>query len=286
MPATFRFPKAIEGYVGQVPMFLTPIRQPDPKQVQVLAKVFKVEGEVVDEGAMYSIRGKDFILHQFHASDSMRWVSRMHEAKSDTKALKITNPKELQAIADRFLAAQELSDQRASFSQVIFGQAEISGADAEEPKTMNTCAYVNYTYSLAGLPLLGPGAKIQVVIGYDGQVIGCYRFWREVKEGRLTKKTLPVLDVQKAFQECPNFAQLKTGSRVIVERARQGYLTLPPSDFQGALIPVIELRGFVSTRAIERTSFIRYLVAIDYTDEELKRYSVFNKHFRGTCRVI
>lgn len=59
-----------------------------------------------------------------------------------------------------------------------------------------------------------------MVIGYDGEVTTCYRFWREVRNGRLTKKTLPVLDVQKAFQEYPNFAQLERDSRVIVERVR------------------------------------------------------------------
>ena len=286
MPATFEFPKAIEGYAEQVPMFLIPVRQPDTKQAQVLARVFKVDGEVVDDGAMYSVRGKDSILHQFHASDSMRWVSRMHERDSCTKALKITDPKELQAIADKFLDAQKLSDKRATFSKLVFGQSQTSGDGPEKSRSINTCAYVNYTYSLGSLPLFGPGAKIQVTIGYDGRVTGCYRFWREVKDGRLAKKALPVASVQKVFKECPNFAELQTGAKVVVEKARQGYLTLPPDDFQGALIPVIELRGFVATRAIERAGFIRYLVAVDYTDEELKRYSVFNKHYKGTCRVI
>jgi hypothetical protein len=286
MPFIFDFPREIEGYVEEVPMFLTPIRDPDLKQMQVLARIFGMEGDIVDEGTLYSIRSRNSILHQFHASDSMRWVSGMHEPERDMEVLKVTDPKALQAIADEFLAANQLSDKRARFSHIIFGKAETSESDSNKPRTVDTCAYVNYTYSLEGLPLLGPGAKIQVVIGFDGRVTECYRFWREVKPGRVTKKTLDVPAIQELFRENPGFAQLKSRSTVAVQRARLGYLTLPPSDVQGALIPVIELRGFVSTPDIERTGFIRSLIAIDYTEEELKHYRVFNKHFKGSCRIL
>jgi hypothetical protein len=286
MPISFDFSTKIEGYVEQVPIFLTPLRQPDLKQMQVFAMAFKVKGDIVDEGALYSIRSGDSILHQFHASDSMRWLSDMHRSEHDTDVRTITEPKELQSIADEFLAANGLSDKRASFSDIIFGQTEISCPGSEKPKTARTCAYVNYTYFLEGLPLFGPGAKIQVIIGLDGQVIGCYRFWREVENGGFTRKILGIQNIQEIFRSYPGFAQLEPGSTIVVERARLGYLTLPPSDVQGALIPVIELRGQVSTPYVERTRFIHSLVAIDYTEEELKRYRVFNKHIRGSCRVI
>jgi|WetSurMetagenome_2_1015567.scaffolds.fasta_scaffold04316_3 hypothetical protein len=285
MSISLEFPRKIEGHVEQVPMFLTPIREPDLKQMQVLARVFKMKGDVIDEGDLYSIRTQDAILHQFHASDSIRWDSGMKRSEHYKEVLKITDLKELQAIADRFLGANKLLDKRASFSHIIFGKAETSGPASDISKNVNTCAYVNYTYSLAGLPLLGPGAKIQVIIGFDGNVVGCYRFWREVKEGGLSKKVLSSPDIQKIFRENPAFAQIKSG-KVVVEMARLGYMTLPPSDVQGALIPVIELRGFVSTPEIKRTGFIRSLVAIDYTEEELKRYNVFNKHFSGSCRIM
>jgi hypothetical protein len=286
MSFTCSFPKKIEGYVEQVPMFLTPMREPDIKQADVLAKVFKINGKIEDEGEMYSIQTQNSILHQFHASDSMRWASEIHSPEHETNVLKITDPEKLLSIADKFLSSKRLSDKRASFSHIIFGQVETSRSDNAKPVPVNTCAYVNYTYSLAGLPLLGPGAKIQVVIGANGKVIECYRFWREVKEGGVTKKTLSIAAIQKLFRENPGFAQLKQDAKVVVERARMGYLTLSPSDVQGALIPVVEFCGFVSTREIEKAAFIRSMIVIDYTNEEIKRYRVYNKHYSGSCRML
>ncbi len=286
MPIKIDFPGKIEGYVEQVPMFLTPVREPDVKRMQVLSKVFRMSGDVVDQGSFFAMRSADSILHQFHASDSIRWLSEMHKSGRDTEVLKVTDKKELRAIADKFLAETELSDKRASFSSIIFGQTEILPAGSKVPKAVNTCAYANYIYSLAGLPVLGPGAKIQVLIGPEGKPIGCYRFWREVKDGKQTRATLSTSAVQEIFQNYPGFAQLKEGSKVVVERARLGYMTLPPRAVQGALIPVVEFQGLVSTPAIEKTKFIHSVIAINYKDEELKLYRVSNKHFGGTCRVL
>jgi hypothetical protein len=280
MPVTYEFSAKIEGHVDQVPMFQTPIRQPDIKLTQAFAKLFKMDGDIVDEGAMFAIRGKDSILHHFHASDSMRWMSGMHQSACGKDVLKISDAKELQGIADKFLTANGLSDKRSGFSSVVFGQA--SGPDG---RPVNRCAYVNYTYALANLPLFGPGAKVQVTIGADGKAIGCYKFWREVKQGDEKRKNMAVPDIERTILNFPGFAQIKSG-KVVVERARMGYWTLPPSDIQGALIPVVEFRGHVATREIEKSDFIHSLITVDYTDEEIKKYNVFNKHFKGTCKVL
>jgi len=58
---------------------------------------------------------------------------------------------------------------------------------------------------------------------------------------------------------------------VIYRNPRLGYYALPPRESQGALIPVYAFDGTVSTKALERNDFRRYVVAVQLTPEGAKQ---------------
>jgi hypothetical protein len=252
----------------------------------------EMKGPIVDEGALYSVKTDGAVLHHFHASDSMRWCllptrGRFHKAEE----LDIRDESELRDIAEKFLSKLGLLDNEASFACVTYGTVEATGGKSKEPSSAVTSPYVNFSYSFEGLPVAGPGAKAQVEIGPGGTITGCYRFWRNITRGKepMQREPRPLISwraAQKVFRYDPAFAQLNAPAEVIVDRARLAYMALPPRDVQGVLFPVYEMRGSVSTRDIEKTPFRRYVVAVDFSADDLKKYAVANRHFGGRCRVL
>ena len=73
----------------------------------------------------------------------------------------------------------------------------------------------------------------------------------------------------------PTFGQLEAGkASVVFSDVRLGYFSLPPREYQGVLIPVYAFRGTVSTPVLERYDFVRYVVAVKFDREEVKRERV------------
>lgn len=85
---------------------------------------------------------------------------------------------------DQFVRNNNLLPQAASRRNVevvsLVRQNQQGGETATEPHEV----HVNYEFKLRGKPVEGPGAKATVVLGENGDVIGFYKSWREVEEGR------------------------------------------------------------------------------------------------------
>jgi hypothetical protein len=287
-----RFPRTLEFEADRVAMPILPPRVPAAKETAALARKLGMSGPVVDEGPLYSVRSEEAVLHHFHASDSLRWCllptrGRTHRAK----ALDIHDEPGLRNIAEKFLAGLGIVDPESSFLSVTHGTRATAEAPSTAPSSVITSAYVNFSYTIEGLPVVGPGAKAQVEIGPGGTIVGCHRFWRSMTRGATPppREHRPIISwrtAQKVFRCDPAFAQLDASAEVVVDRARLAYMAMPPRDVQGVLFPVYEMRGRVSTPKIERTPFRRYVVAIDYSADDLKKYRVVNRSFGGPCRVL
>ena len=292
MAISITFPNTPETMADSVVMHLLPPRTPNDKETAELAARLGLRGPVVDEGSRFSIRNEGALLHHFHASDSIRWCLLPKRGDTDhPEALDVRDEAKLREIAGKFLDGAGLRDKEATQVSIVYGQRDVVVGKAEKPTSTITSAFVNFSYTFEGLPVTGPGAKAQVEIGAGGKPASCYRFWRNITRGTTapTREKRGIISwktAQKVFQLDPAFAQLPRKAEVIVERARLCYWALSPSDLQGALFPVYEMRGQVSTPQLAKTPFRRYVVAIDYTPDELKKYGVANQHFRGACKVL
>jgi hypothetical protein len=292
MSISIKYPSSLDLTVEQAVIPLLPRRTPAKRQTGALAKKMAMEGQVIDEGALYSVKTDNAILHHFHASNSIRWCQIPARGRSHKAAqLDVRDEDELRSIAEKFLSNLGLLDKEASFASIIYGTMQASEEKAKDGSSKMTSAFVNFSYSFEGLPIVGPGAKAQVEIGPRGSVLSYYRFWRNLTHGNepMRLESRPVISwhaAQKLFSHSPAFAKLNDSAEVIVERARLAYMALPPRDTQGVLFPVYEMRGSVATDAFKKTPFRQYVIALDYSNEDLKKFGVASIHLGGSCRVL
>jgi hypothetical protein len=129
---------------------------------------------------------------------------------------------------------------------------------------------VNYTFSLEGMPVWGPGAKIGVTIGAENRIIEVFKFWREPVEDRV----FPLLNPEAAarlLMKDAAFAQLKEGeASVKYHHFQLGYYALPCMECQAFLGPVYRFSGAASAPARIETPFFRHVIAVSLSMEEMK----------------
>ena len=156
----------------------------------------------------------------------------------------------------------------------------MDGPDAR-PVTRPVAVQVNFRFELDGLPVFGPGAKVQVTLGPDASLLECYRFWRRPCEERHVAILPPEQAIERLRRD-PAYAELPDDrARVVFDEVRLGYLALPPRELQGYLFPVYAFRGTVSTPELERYDHTRYVVAVDIQPEQIKRLRVAHRAASG-----
>src|SRR4029453_4810931 len=139
----------------------------------------------------------------------------------------------------------------------------------KQPDERPLAVHVNYCYALEGLPVLGPGAKIQVTFAGGKKPAEMYAFWRSPRADTEID-LLPAGEAMELLRRDPQFEELGDDAHVDYTNPRLGYYALPPRETQGALIPVYAFDGIASTKELRRYEFTRYVVAVRYTPEEAK----------------
>lgn len=257
----------------RVTLFRTPFPRRTDASITQLAGRLGVKGKVEDMGSHMLVRDRRSALEVFLASDSIRWSTLQNGKSEAPPTAEIALPEEASARkeAGAFLRKHKISTQAASVESVT--QSVLSRVERRR-KTVETtpvALHVNYRFALEGLPVFGPGAKIQVTFGNQKRVVEFYRFWRATK----ADQDLELLRPQAALEllrEDSSLADLRAGdAKVVLHRARLGYYALPPRESQGALIPVYAFDGTVSTPELERYDFVRYVVGVRFTPEDAKQ---------------
>jgi hypothetical protein len=163
-----------------------------------------------------------------------------------------------------------LHDERARVKSVTYTEFGRIIEGQKEPETFRIAQHVNFEFFLDELPIMGSGAKMRVTFGSGGDIIEVYKFWREPVEDRVMDIIMPEVAARLLRQD-PSFVQLPDGeARVVFHRAWLGYFALPAPERQGYLVPVYAFEGMVSTPALERDDFVKYVVAVHVSPEEIK----------------
>jgi hypothetical protein len=102
---------------------------------------------------------------------------------------------------------------------------------------------VDFPYLIGGVPATGPGGKIEVIVGDNGQIISLFWGWRD---------TVPKY-LGNVRPEDSAYADMTGGggsidiplecSQVTVKQVELKYWIEPPSDKQSYAVPVYEFRG-------------------------------------------
>jgi hypothetical protein len=166
--------------------------------------------------------------------------------------LKVRDPKEALAATEKALRSVRLLPEGASpnASHTRFEAVDAKGQRLADQALDTT---VSYRFTLAGLPLEGPGAKVRVAYGPDGQVTQLlYASRRFAPAGQIA-----VLDPEKARQRCAEWALRPGGKeRSKVVAADVAYYAPPLASKIARLEPSYRCRLVDSNGASSQVFFV------------------------------
>lgn len=270
MSLPIQFPDDLSVDRSEIKIFRTPFTERDEGQIMRWAEIFRVNSEMTDDGRSIVFHDEENDLEIFHASDSVWWADVPTMNTMPTGPVDLPNEEEAVAIAENFLHEHEVFDPRVRVEGITYSTFGQIVSDEEEPEMFNVAMMVNYAYELDGLPLLGPGARMGVIIGAEGRVVQFFRFWREPQEGFV----LPLVEPEAAarlLHKDPTFSQLNEHeSRIDFHNFRLGYYALPCTEPQGILAPVYQFDGVANTPGNSELELSRNVVAVHTSFDEMK----------------
>lgn len=282
----FAYPRAIPEHIREVPMYKTmkyrthSRREKDfakdfDKRIKMYSGLFSIESEPDDLGDIVLFRDEDCTLEIYRASDSIWWTDRKLAYREEIpEDLKLPSEEDAMNIATDYLNEYRFANRYARFDSVSYTEVASSTSENEEPELLRTGITVNYAFQLDGIPVMGPGAKIQVSLVEDGKMCELLHFWREPDKVKEMQLIHPMEALEKVTED-PSFMRLSPDDAVVdLHRIRFGYYAITPTDFQRYLIPVYAVDGTAKTEALERYDFTRYVVAIDLSAEEIKEAGI------------
>jgi|LGOV01.1.fsa_nt_gb hypothetical protein len=283
----FNYPKEIPEYIKELPIYRTAkyrtySRREDVAQreidtrIKLYTKLFNIKAEPKDLGEIVVFRDKDYKLEIFRASDSLRWIhNELADRTKIPKGAKLPEEKEAFDIAVKYLRKFKLYNKYAKIKSLTHTEfARSTLVQKEKPKLVKIEAHVFFSFSLDGIPVMGPGAKIKVSLVENDKMSGLLYFWREPIKEKAMQLIHPV-DALKKLTNDPSFMRLSPDTAVVnLHRIQFGYYALTPTAFQRYLIPVYAITGTVKTEYLDRYDFTNYVVAVDLTPDEIKKAGI------------
>lgn len=257
---------------SEISVYRTPLPAIDKEVISKISTVFRVKGKAKDSGSPIVVKDHSGVLEIFEASGSIWWTRNTRIKSEPRKSVSFPNEKEAISKANTYLKAMGLADKQANPVSVTYTETLFERNEHKKPLEVITNQHVNYEFRLDGLPVWGPGAKIQVTYGGDNQVTEVLKFWREPKKERKKLKLILAEKAAKIFQKDEAFSDLsERTAKVQVDEIALGYYALSPREVQAGLIPVYRFKGFVSTEHLKRYDFIKHVIAVEVTADLLKK---------------
>jgi hypothetical protein len=268
----FTFPSVDEDR-NRITIIRTPRPTWDDARIHEVSAAFAIsEQERQDNaGPRLALRDSQSELEIFRTSDSLRWTLLANEDQEPAEPPDLPTEEEAVRVANEQLARRGLADQNVRLESVTFSHHSRIGRGNEVLANYPVAKHVNYRYALHGLPVFGPGAKIQVTFASKSRPAQMYRFWRQPAEGR-TVETIGFENAVEQIRDHKAFRTMREGGKAQIrfERVRLGYYALPAREIQGMLIPVYRFEGGTHPPEGENYRFVRHVVAVNLPREEVK----------------
>lgn len=270
MAKLFEFPK-IRAQRGSIVFLRTPFPDLNDNKAMNIAKIFGIEStEIRNEHPRLVIRDSKSTLEIFRTSDSIWWTRLSDEKREPDGKVELPDEKEAVALAQDYLKEKKLDDELAKVKTVTYSEHSRIGRGGKVIADYPVMQHVNFEFSFDDVPILGPGAKIQVTFGANKKVVEVYKFWRHTVKDR----EMDIITTDKAIELIRNdkaFSKLREGeAKVTFHDIWLAYYALPPRRQQLFLFPVYTFKGTVSTPELERYDFVKHVVAVEITREQAK----------------
>ncbi|MCS6804322.1 MAG: hypothetical protein RMM98_02305 [Acidobacteriota bacterium] len=209
-----------------------------------------LRGQVRSANQGVSINDGDRILGVFEGSGAVVFADR-GKLFSTVAGQSLPNRGQAMNIARDFFSRHGLLPKEAQILDVSETRtATVTGPNATPSEVVNNLV-VHFNFKIEGQEVVGPGAKMSVTIGANGEVIGAYRAWRdiesevEVDAGTPDRALSKFIEISRASP--PNLfktATLKPVNKVRIRHFQVGYMLAPgPEGSRNTLEPVYVFRG-------------------------------------------
>jgi hypothetical protein len=218
------------------------------KQVlEIAANVFSVSGEAqFINGSWNVIEGSREVW--MYESGSIKYFDNLKMENSLCSPQELPSVKNCLAIAEQFLEklkAEELISKNLelSFAEVANDTTVFALKDGTTTTFINNI-HVNFALSYNGISLWGPGAKVRVYIGEEGEIIGFIgNFW----EVELAEK-VKILTPEQAAEKLKEVGYGKSiprdmVSKAIVKSIELVYYAPPPEAYNANIMPFYVIKG-------------------------------------------
>lgn len=273
MQGNMEFQGLPPGERTTIRIYRIPLPERDEGFVLRLAERFGLGGPVEGDAAIAAVQDRASRLEVFTASRSLRWKLLDDATSEPGEPARLPDERDAVRLADTFLQQHELAHELArvrGVSDTVVTRIDEGGQQAAYPITR----HVDFGFSLDGLEVFGPGAKIQVTYDQPDRVCEVLRFWREVEEAQ-TLDLISVEDAAQALREAVAPEGVAQGTRIVFDEPDLGYFALPPRELQPALIPAYRFRGAVH-RDDETYRFLRFVPAVRPDPDAIKELGLLS----------
>lgn len=248
------------------------------ERMRIAMAQFELTGEPTVGPERALSRQGDVSLEIFRASDSIWWTNhQLANLDAPDGAVELPPEADAIALAKSTLAKLGLDDERPFVDSVTYTEAS-NDAPENSAEPVRTAMDVNFSFRASNLPIFGPGAKVKVTFGHKSKLVQLVYFMRkyDVMEEPFAPIT-PLVALERYRHDEAFLGLGGTGSKVVIERMRLGYLALPPAEFQRFYTPVYAVDAVAATPRHERHVSRTYIPARDLSRTDItSRRSYFD----------
>lgn len=234
---------------------------------------FGIKGDVKDNGTEVVFMDGSKVLEIYRPSDSIWWRDLdLAYRECVPEGTELPNDKEAREIALRKLEDLNIESKYAKIASVTYTKMALSKADKKDrSETRKTEVHVNFSFTVEGYPIMGPGAKMRISLIEDGKMSSFLKFWRDPnKDGEI--KVITPEEALGSLIEDTRYAQMPSSkNHISLNKMQFGYYAMPPFEFQRFLIPVYEIKGIEETELLGKKDFTTYLPAMQLDPKTMKK---------------
>lgn len=230
----------------------------DPKisreDVMTLMKAISLEGKIDDREKQFVVKDQDRVLEVFKQPGT-GYLRFSDNAKLGIEIEAKNLPSEDSAIAraKEFLMAHGLLPENTFFAGVGYYEFRKCDSDGKIIIQGKSAIAVGFGFKIGEIRVEGPGAKVGVVFGEDGEIIGVSKIWREIEADKERKIITPEEAFSIFKKRWPREAapgqleQARIKTEVNIKEVYVAYYAEPGLEPQNYIEPVYVFKGDYQT---------------------------------------
>ncbi len=245
----------LEKPLPEIPAELMVYKIVDPQvtedMVKKLMRAFNIRGKIVDKGKVFAVREgtKDLVYWKAKGTGYIRFGDEAGLFEN-ARIKKLLTEKEASEMAESFFKKNDLLPENAFRTGI--GYIELKQYEPSKQATLKEITngiQVGFGIKINGVEVEGPGAKVSIIFGENGKIIGAYKMWREIKPFKRVKILTPKEAFKLFKKRWPPEAfsgqegQAKVNVIVKVKEIYTTYYAYPAPESLDFLNPVYVFKG-------------------------------------------